>query len=136
MAIESVGTTLSTPANQAQQAGVTQDDLFKILLTQLSYQDPLKPLDNQQFIAQLAQFTNLEQTRQLNDNVQSMLTVQAADQSIGLLGKTVEVRSSSGSQIGQVTTITFDQGTPVLTVQTTDGSFLNSVSLSQVFVVR
>ena len=47
-------------------------------------------MDNQEFIAQLAQFSNLEQTRQFNDKLDSLLTVQASEQSIGLIGKTVE----------------------------------------------
>ena len=38
-------------------------DFLQVLLTQLSWQDPLKPMDNQTFMAQMAQFTALEQTQ-------------------------------------------------------------------------
>ncbi len=135
MAVDSIGSPASA-TQTSQQTTVNQEDLFKILLTQLSYQDPLKPMDNAEFIAQLAQFTSLEQTRQTNDNISSLLKMQASDQSIGLLGKTVEIATATSSEVGEVTTITFDQGSPMLTVKTSDNRFLNAVSLSQVQIVR
>lgn len=135
MAIESVGAAQSATQGQVQQATVGQDDLFKILLTQLTYQDPLKPLDNQEFIAQLAQFSSLEQSRQVNEKIDSVLSVQSGNQAIGLLGRTVEVRTDTGSVVGDVTGVTFDQGVPVLTVRNTDGQFLSDIRLSQVFIV-
>lgn len=55
---------------------------MKILLTQLTYQDPLKPMDNQQFMAQMAQFTSLEQTQQLNQKMATLISNQAALQSV------------------------------------------------------
>lgn len=137
MAIESIGAASTTPSTSLQNAGLTQDDFMKILLTQLTYQDPLKPMDNQQFVAQMAQFTNLELTRQQNDQVTTLLTMQSAAQAIGLIGKTVEVKDSTGtSQVGSVTTVTFQNGSPVLTVQMANNQFLNNVALSQVYIVR
>ena len=136
MTVESIGAVLSKPDTQTQQSVLGQQDLFDILLTQLTYQDPLKPLDNQQFIAQLAQFSSLEQSRQANDNMTSLLTMQTANQSISLLGSVVQVQTDNGGQVGTVTTITFNQGIPEITVQLSDGSFLNGVSLSQIALVR
>lgn len=136
MAIDSVGSTPSAQQAQAQQSTLGQQDLFDIMLTQLTYQDPLKPLDNQQFIAQLAQFTNLEQVRSSNDKLDNLLTIQASNQSINLIGKTVQVETNNGGQAGQVFTITFKQGRPLLTVKLPDGSFLNDISMSQISVVK
>lgn len=133
MAIQSIGSTPSTPASQAS---LGQDDFLRILTTQLSYQDPLKPLDNQQFMAQMAQFASLEQSRTLNGNVESLLTIQAATQSIGLIGRTVEIATDSGSSIGQVTSLRFNNGQPLLTVKTAAGQFLTDLSLSNVIIVR
>jgi flagellar basal-body rod modification protein FlgD len=135
MAITSVGG-ISTEAASTSVNSLGQEDFLKILTTQLSYQDPLKPLDNQEFIAQLAQFTSLEQTRELNTRVDTLLTIQSANQAVGLLNKTVEVTAQSGTAVGQVTTLTFTNGEPLLTVKTTDGAFLTGISLSQVSVVR
>jgi len=52
-----------------QPASLGLQDFMKILLTQLTYQDPLKPMDNQQFMSQIAQFTTLEQSQQLNEKI-------------------------------------------------------------------
>jgi flagellar basal-body rod modification protein FlgD len=126
--------TLQTP--NLQTLGVSQEDFFKILVTQLSFQDPLKPIDNQAFIAQIAQFTTLEQTRELNDRIDTLLNIQSTSQSIGLIGKTVEVASSSGPVVGTVTTLSFQSGQPFITVQTQGGQFLTGITLDQVTVVR
>lgn len=136
MTTHAIGAADAAQQGQLQQASVGQDDLFKIMLTQLSYQDPLEPMDNQEFVAQLAQFNSLEQTRQQNEKIDSLLSLQSANQATGLLGKTVEVTTDTGSVVGEVTTITFEQGSPSLTVRKTNGEFLSEIRLSQVFIVR
>jgi len=139
MAIDLIGgvSSQTTTAPVTGQASiVNQDEFLRILLTQLTFQDPLKPLDNQEFLAQLAQFTSLEQTRQLNEKIDSLLLVQSATQSIGLLGRTVEVANAGGTVIGQVTTLGFSAGQPLLTVRTPGGEFLNDIRLSQINIVR
>jgi flagellar basal-body rod modification protein FlgD len=136
MAVEALGNINTATTNAIPKSVVSQEEFLKILLTQLQFQDPLKPLDNQEFIAQLAQFTNLEQTRQMSDGVSTLLTIQSSSQSIGLIGKTVDVRTANAAATGEVTTVTFSSGQPRLTVKTSDGSFLTDVSLSQVSLVR
>ena len=136
MAVESIGALVDTTPASLRNIGLGQEDFLRILLTQLSFQDPLKPLDNQEFIAQLAQFTSLELNRQGNERMDSLLTIQSATQSVGLIGKTIEVRTDAGSEVGEVTTITFPEGVPNLTVRKSDGSFLTDVRLSQVVIVR
>jgi flagellar basal-body rod modification protein FlgD len=133
MPVESVGLTQATASTQR---GLSQEDFLKILTTQLSFQDPLKPMDNQQFMAQMAQFSSLEQTRVMNDNMETLLSIQAASQSIGLIGRTVEVATEGGSQVGQVTSLRFNNGQPLLTVRTAAGQFLNDLSLNSVAIVR
>ena len=83
--------TIDPAAALNQPAAFGLQDFMKILLTQLTYQDPLKPMDNQQFMSQIAQFTTLEQSQQLNDKIDRLLAIQSATQSIGLIGKTVDV---------------------------------------------
>ncbi|HYD61589.1 MAG TPA: flagellar hook capping FlgD N-terminal domain-containing protein [Noviherbaspirillum sp.] len=132
MTIES--TSAASTASQVSSIGL--QDFLKILTSQLSNQDPLKPLDNQEFIAQVAQFSALEQSRQLNQKIDQLLAVQSATQSVGMLGKTVDVSSSSGTVSGQVTALKFSGGEPFLSVLTTAGALLEGVSLSQVLSVR
>jgi flagellar basal-body rod modification protein FlgD len=135
MAIQSVGAT-PTATGLPTNTVLGQDDFLKILLTQLQFQDPLKPIDNQEFVAQLAQFTSLEINRQVSDKTDSLLTIQSATQSLGLIGRTVQINTDSGSQMGTVTAISFQGGNPALTVQTPNGQFLTGVTLSQVTLVR
>lgn len=118
-----------------QSAGIGMEDFLKILMTQLTYQDPLKPMDNQQFMAQMAQFTTLEQTQQLNEKTQQLITNQAALQSVGLIGHAVDFTTASGQVSGRVTALSLSGETPLLTV-TVNGSEIQNVSLSQITAVR
>jgi len=120
-------------ASNLQPNGIGMQDFLKILLTQLTYQDPLKPMDNQQFMAQMAQFTSLEQTQQLNAKTDALLSTQASLQSVGLLGRTVEI---GGGIVGTVTALSLATDTPQLTLQTTAGATLSGIGLGQITSVR
>lgn len=136
MAVSTIGgSAAQAQASTTQSSAIGQDDFLKILLTQLNFQDPLKPLDNQEFLAQMAQFSSLEQSRQLNDKIDTMLSIQSTSQSVGLLGRTVNVSTDAGFTTGQVTTLTFQDGQPQLTVKVGD-QLLNGINLSQVTLVR
>jgi len=133
MAIDAVS---GSGATNLQANSLGMEDFLKILLTQLTYQDPLKPMDNQQFMAQMAQFTSLEQTQQLNTKIETLITNQAALQSIGLIGKTVDVNTATGLVTGTVSALSLSGDAPLLTVQTLAGGTMNRVSLSQLAAVR
>ena len=136
MEIASVGAANDSGSSELNRAGLGQEDFLKILLTQLTFQDPLEPMDNQEFVAQMAQFTSLEQSKQSNDNLESLLSIQSSTQSLGLLNKTVEVVLSNGTDVGEITTVGFESGVPNFTVQKANGEFLTGVSLSQIRLVR
>lgn len=133
MAIDAVS---GSGATNLQANSLGMEDFLKILLTQLTYQDPLKPMDNQQFMAQMAQFTSLEQTQQLNTKIETLITNQAALQSVGLIGKTVDVSTPTGVVTGTVSALSLSGSAPLLTIKTTAGATLNNVSLSQLAAVR
>ena len=119
MAIESIGAPpQATSAQLLQTASLGQNDFLRILLTELKFQDPLKPQDNKEFIAQLAQFSGLELNRQANDKADTLLTFQSVSQAVGLIGKTVDVQTGNGTPAtGIVTTVTFQNGQPLLQVK-------------------
>jgi flagellar basal-body rod modification protein FlgD len=133
MSIGSV--TSAASATQAKPMGM--EDFLKILLTQLTYQDPLKPMDNQEFMAQMAQFTSLEQTQQLNEKMTTLIANQAALQSVGLIGRTVDLSTQAGTTVtGSVTALSLSGESPLLTVTTSNGTVMPNISLSQVVSVR
>jgi flagellar basal-body rod modification protein FlgD len=128
---------VSSSTSGVNSLGLDFQSLLQIILTQLQYQDPLKPLDNFEFVSQLAQFTGLEQTQQLNSQISNLLLIQSATQATGLLGKIVNVQKSGGSPYtGTVSGISFSSGTPSLTVTAADGTTVPNVSLSDVVEVQ
>lgn len=132
MSIDSIAST----GPNLRAKGLSQEDFLKILLTQLTYQDPMKPVDNQQFLAQMAQFTSLEQTQQLNDKIAVLISNQAALQSVGLIGRTVDIDFNGSTVTGTVTALSLSGESPLVTVKTAAGATLPSISLSQVIAVR
>jgi flagellar basal-body rod modification protein FlgD len=126
----------STTAAGSPVAGMTVDDFLKILSAQLTSQDPLKPVDDQQFVAQIAQFTTLEQSRQLNAKFDSLLSLQSVSQSVGLLGRTVDVNLGDGLQTGRITALALTNDTPQLSVTLNSGAVRSDLTLSNIVNIR
>jgi flagellar basal-body rod modification protein FlgD len=75
-----------------------KEDFLKLLLEQLSHQDPLNPLDSTEFTAQLSQFSSLEQLTNINSTLHDVLAFQQSMQNTSvanLIGKTVKVDGNS-----------------------------------------
>ena len=82
-----------TVTKMADDGVMGKDDFLKLLIAQLSAQDPLDPMGAQDFSAQLAQFSGLEQMTNVNANLEILQKLQTASQntsSLNLIGKTVE----------------------------------------------
>ncbi len=122
--------------NAIAASPINIQDFLRILVAQLNNQDSLKPLDNEQFVTQLAQFTSLQQTQNLNDKLENLLSIQGAMQSVGLLGRTVDVNGESGMVTGKVTALNFVAGEPRLTLTLSSGDVLADVSLGKLASVR
>lgn len=120
----------------SQSSNISIQDFLKILTAQLNNQDPLKPIDNEEFVAQIAQFATLEQSRQLNTKIDSLLSVESSVQSVGMLGRTVDVNLNGFMLTGKVSALDLSTGTPLMTITTSSGQFQNNVSLSQVVNIR
>jgi flagellar basal-body rod modification protein FlgD len=132
----SIGVVGGATAANLETSGIGMQDFMKIMLTQLTFQDPLKPMDTQEFMAQMAQFTSLEQMQQLNDKMSALLTTQASLQSVGLIGRAVDISTDAGTITGQVSALSLAGDTPLINVTTASGTVLQGVSLSQVQAVR
>jgi flagellar basal-body rod modification protein FlgD len=75
-----------------------QDEFIKILVTQLRSQDPLNPQKDTEFVGQMAQFSSLESTKMMQEEIQSL-------RANSLLGQSVEIAGEENNIIGQVTSV-------------------------------
>lgn len=92
-----------------------RDDFLKILLTQLQNQDPTQPMEDKEFIAQMAQFSALEQMTNVASGFQQMNALLSSTQALSVLGRTVEI--SAGDQVVVGTVSAVDRGAiPRITV--------------------
>jgi flagellar basal-body rod modification protein FlgD len=126
----------ATPTGTGQAGSLGLQDFLKILLTQLTYQDPLKPMDNQEFLAQMAQFTALQQSQAMSSRMDQLASTQSSLQSVGLLNRTVDVSTDNGLVTGTVTALSMSGDTPQLTLSVSGGSTLTGIGLAQVQAVR
>lgn len=128
---------VSASQTSAQSAfGLDFQSLLQIILTQLTYQDPLKPMDNFQFVSQLAQFSQLQQSQSLNDQVTTLLTAQSATQATSLLGRNVDVLQGSTTASGVVQSVSFSTDGSKITIKTAAGETIANVALGDVTQVR
>ena len=86
--------TTATPVTAKNQLG--KDEFLKLLTAQLANQDPLQPVDNQAFIAQLAQFSSVEQLHAVSDRLDTLLLATASANQMttaSLVGKDVAFKA-------------------------------------------
>ncbi len=108
-----IGTPEATPVESARdrfEPDLNRDDFLKLLLTQLQLQDPFEPMENQDMIAQLAQFSSLDQLTGMNDSLEESIDVnvllgqmQNNNMATNMIGRTVlldipVVRAGNGNE--------------------------------------
>jgi flagellar basal-body rod modification protein FlgD len=98
--------------------GLGFEDLLRIILTQLTYQDPLKPVENYEFVSQLAQFSQIQQTEAMSTRLEGILRSESTSQATSLLGRIVDIPSGPGTLTGKVVAVSFVNNEPRLTVET------------------
>lgn len=107
-----------------------KDDFLKLLLVQLENQDPMNPMDNTAMIAQLAQFTSLEQMKNLNTQFQAFRQEGALMASLNLTGKTARLTLKDGSEVeGIIDKVRIENGKTVLTIGETEYCMEDIVSI-------
>ena len=96
----------------SQQLG--KDDFLKLLLTQLTNQDPTSPMEDTQFISQMAQFSSLEQMTNMNESFKKMVSVINSSQAASTLGKSVEIDIGDSTAKGMVEATSFGENPQVM----------------------
>jgi flagellar basal-body rod modification protein FlgD len=108
-----------------------KDTFLKLLVAQLKYQDPSNPADSTQFLAQTAQFTQVEKLAAIAESQAGMLKAQQSLSASNLVGRTIAYKDAAGAEVtGVVTKATLGGSDPTLTVGNKD------VPLSSVTDVR
>src|SRR4030042_760251 len=72
-----------------------KDEFLKLLITELQHQDPTNPMQDREFIAQMAQFSTLEQMLNFNKNMEKLLDKVSFQSSFNLLGMNVEIENEN-----------------------------------------
>ena len=94
-----------------------QDDFLRLLVTQMTSQDPLNPQKDTDFIAQMASFTSLEQTKSMGADIAQVRSDQQLLQANSLLGRTVTMQVDEATQtVGQVSAVQIEAGKPMVVV--------------------
>ena len=109
---------------------ISKDTFLKLLVTQMQYQDPLDPMDNGEYLSQLAQFSALEQMTEVADKMENVHSlVENIDTSVlvgqltNMIGKTVQwaTTDSDGNVTvheGTAKSVSISDGAPSLMVET------------------
>lgn len=135
LASNSTSTTSTTSSSSTSSLG--QDAFLQLLVTQLQYQDPLSPMDDKEFVAELAQFSSLEQLTEINTGIENLSSQNETQQLMGavnFIGKTIEATGNAVSlSDGTATSVTFtlpsDAETCLVNVLDSSGTVVRTVDL-------
>lgn len=114
--------TASTQAASGANSAMGKDQFLKLFVAQLTHQDPMNPMNDSDFMGQMASFSTLEQ-------VSNLASENARSNAIGLLGRTVTYKAKDGAELtGVVEKVSTQDGKPSLTVGGADGVDPSSIS--------
>ncbi len=100
MEVDSFNKTINS--GKVGKPSLGKDDFLKLLITQLQYQDPTSPVDDKQFISQMASFSSLEQMTNMSQNFQKLSGLLASSNATQMLGKTVQIDDGASKVTGVV----------------------------------
>jgi len=100
-----------------EKNGLGKDSFLKLLVTELRHQDPTKPMEDKEFIAQMAQFSSLEQISNLNKEMKNLVQTSRSAEAYSILGRDIEAYDPKlqKSIIGTVNSV-FYKGDEIMVV--------------------
>lgn len=121
-ATSNVDVTEYKASTTSKQTQLDRDAFLKMLIVQLKNQDPLQPMEDREFIAQLAQFSTLEQMQQMNKGLSELMKANSTFQAVSLIGRTIVATDpETNEQIrGNVDRVLFENGIPLLKIGARD----------------
>lgn len=96
----------SLNGTRSPQQDLGKDDFLQILITQLQHQDPTKPMEDREFIAQMAQFSSLEQMTNMSSQFTELSATLKGAQAMNLIGRDVEIVQGDTLITGSVEAVT------------------------------
>ena len=91
---------------RASKQELGKDDFLQLLIAQLTHQDPTAPMDDTQFIAQMAQFSSLEQMTNMSTGFTKLSALLASSEATAAIGKQVEIEVGETTISGTITAAT------------------------------
>lgn len=128
-ATNSTGSTTSTSSTSSSSdknklgaaAGMGKDDFMQLLVAQLKNQDPMKPMEDKEFVAQLAQFSALEAMDKMTAQMEELSGAALLSQGASMIGKQVSAKLTDGTVVtGTVTQVRMVDQKPRLVVNGTE----------------
>lgn len=127
-AVDSFNKTLTVNGRKSSNE-LGKDDFLKILIAQLSNQDPTSPMENTEFIGQMAQFSSLEQMTNMSQSFEKMASFINSSEAQSMLGKTVEIDLGENHVTGSVQAATRGANPQVLV----NGMYYNMDQIKAVY---
>ena len=118
--------------NAQPNQSLGKDDFLRILLTQLAHQDPTAPMQDKEFIAQMAQFSSLEQMTNLASDFAKMARMLTASEATSALGRGVEINLENETVQGVVQAVTRGEVPQILV----NGRYFNWDQVTTVMKVK
>lgn len=135
MSVDAIGSVLQTQdASLPANSNINEQDFIKLFVSELQFQDPMQPMDNGQFLTELAQFVGIQQQEQTVTGIDNLLSLNAGAQSLGLLNHTIQFLGVDGVTVstGKVSAIQFDANGASLSVATSSAQTVTGIRMSQI----
>jgi flagellar basal-body rod modification protein FlgD len=100
--VDAFNKTLNGGSGARTSTVLDKNDFLKILITQLTHQDPTEPMDDKAFVAQMAQFSSLEQMTNMSEGLARVADLVARSQAVSLLGSLVDVSDEAGNTVSGI----------------------------------
>lgn len=129
--VQGTGQNLATSAEERISDGDEESNKFmNLLLEQLKQQDPMDPVDDEEFVGQMAQLSTLEKMNSLASDVENLVQTNQADQFMSLLGSHVNARTADNVEVeGQVQSVKFTEEGARVNI---DGQELSSEEIMEI----